>query len=426
MAFSTVVLLIILAFGALSGVHAAFDSLVGGINLDIAPDVLRYTVPDVEGLEDPHPVHGIEMLNGDFALVGKALRCETCRDVEGFLVIVDGDTGSTSWQYSHGIDGKDAINAVAQLPDGDLLLVGFQTLDGIAKRSLVRVRPSERRVLWTSTDFGDTRGSHGAWEMVDVTGDSVLLAGVSGRRSTDEMWFKSYGNVPEGDAVVMEIPFSALNSPPAASSASWEKNWDGSDYTFITAKAARSAPGGGVLVLLWGEEASASLQLFDSQRQPVWGPTKYGEVHGEATDVSISSDGTSAGISGHGCIQCDDELLGKMTSVRLSDGVLEWSEGFSVCDPTAHPSCTAIFNECWGLQAVPSGGFVMACGAGIENCDLLTGDNLSQCERDKPVAVDPRPGAKPRPPAVWMSFVVRVDANGRLLWQRVDQVGGNL
>ena len=198
-AFPVTILAAVLWCGCIaSPAAAAWDSLVGSINLENAPDVLRYTVPEVNGLEDPHPVHGIEMANGDFALVGKALRCETCPDTEGFLLIVAGATGRTSWLYSHGINGKeDVINAVAQLPGGDLLLVGYQTIGSVAKRSVVRVRPSEKRVIWTSTNFGDSQGSHGAWEMVDVTGDAVLLSGVRGRSTRDEMSFKSYGNVPD-------------------------------------------------------------------------------------------------------------------------------------------------------------------------------------------------------------------------------------
>ena len=240
---------------------------------------------------------------------------------------MNGANGQTRWVYKHGINGKDdVINAVAELPGGDLLLAGYQTIGNVAKRSLVRVSPSERRVVWTATDFGDAQGSHGAWEMVrtsltrllthslsvarlptrslahslaqvDVTADSVLLSGGRGRRSKQEMFFKSYGNVPEGNAVVMEIPFSALGSAPTAASATWEERWNGNTFEFITAKAARPGPDGGVLVLLWGEEASGSLQLFDAQRRSVWGPTKYGETHGEATDVAVSRDGGSAGSS---------------------------------------------------------------------------------------------------------------------------------
>ena len=265
-----------------------------------------------------------------------------------------------------------------------------------------------------------TRSLAHSLAQVDVTADSVLLSGVRGRRSKQEMFFKSYGNVPEGNAVVMEIPFSALGSAPTAASATWEERWNGNTFEFITAKAARPGPDGGVLVLLWGEEASGSLQLFDAQRRSVWGPTKYGETHGEATDVAVSRDGGSAAISGHG--GDGEALFGKMTSVRLADGTLEWSKEFAICDPAAYPTCKAIFNECWGVQPAADGdGFVMACGAGIENCDLLTGENLRQCQRDRPVAADPRPGAQPRPPAVWMSLIVRAAANGQLRWQRIEQ-----
>ena len=165
-----------------------------------------------------HPVHGVEIeLDNrpypDFALIGKALRCETCRDVEGFLVIVDGETGETIWQWSPGYTEDDALNAVVQLPpqtpgsSGDLIVVGHDMTNGVAKRMIARIDPNARVVKWIANDFGDTNGSHGAWEMVSLSDDksSILLGGVQNRATTEEMWFKSYGNVFDGNAVVMEV-----------------------------------------------------------------------------------------------------------------------------------------------------------------------------------------------------------------------------
>jgi len=64
------------------------------------------------------------------------------------------------------------------------------------------------------------------------------------------------------------------------------------------------------------------------------------------------------------------------------------------------------------------GGFVISCGAGIEECGEVSDDTaLSNC---KAGIGDTRPGAVPRGPGVWNSLVVRVDVDGNLLWQRVD------
>ena len=411
------------------GVEAAeeVDVLIGTEG-DPYP-VLYYATPETKGqIDDAHPVHGVELSNGDYAIVGKALRCEKCKDVEGFVLVVDGNTGQTKWQWTPQANGReDAINAVVEIPDGtgDLLVVGFQIPEnsgGVAKRAVTRL-DSQGKEVWTSTDFGDTQQSHGAWEMVTVSDDksSVLLSGVHKRATNEEMWFKSYGNVADGNAVVMEIPIALLAAPVSAESASWTQEW--TEFGMMTAKAARPVPGGGVIVLLWGDEddSSASLQYFDANRRSVWGPIRYGEQHGEGTDVAVTADGNAFVITGHGCTKCEGELLGKLTKVR-SDGAMLWSKPYASCDPEMFPTCTPIFNECWGVGAIGvNDGFVLACGTGLEYCEELDGDAAQQCRREQPVVLDPRPGALPRPPAVWASLVVRVDNDGNMVWQRVDQ-----
>ena len=385
-------------------VRAAYDTFTAGsLNLEDAYDILFYTNPDLAaGLEDGHPVHGIEIEIGgrnstNFALVGKAARCENCRDVEGFLLIVDGTTGERIWQWTARLKDDDALNAVVQLPpeseanQGDLLVVGFKIENGVAKRMIVRLDLDTLRVKWVATDFGDSPRSHGAWEMITLNEDknSILLSGVMSRRTTDEMWFKSYGNVADGQPVVMEIPISALDSAPTAASATWTQVWP--EYeNLISAKSIRPVTNNKVAILLWGEEDnSATLQLFDEQRQSIWGPTLFGRIHGEGTDIAVSSDAIA--ISGHGCTTCNGELQGKLTKVRLDDGELQWSKAYEMCDHTIYPTCVFIFNECWGVQALADDGFVLACGTGIEGCEDMTGSLRSSCRRGDGVPVDPRP-----------------------------------
>jgi len=420
-------LLVVVSFACVA-VEAGVDSLVGTEG-NVMP-AMWYKAPGTRGqVDDAHPVNGVELSNGDYAIVGKALRCEDCPGSEGFAVVVDGSTGRTKWQWTLNSRKDDVLNAVVEVPDGsgDVLVVGYQTVgsgnNSVAKRSVTRLQGTDGTLVWTSTSFGDSQRSHGAWEMITVSDDksTILLSGVHKRAFREEMWFKSYGNVADGQAIVMEIPVSALGAPVRAESATWTKAWTQRGMT--TAKAARPVPGGGVVVLLWGDDddSSASLQHFNANRESLWGPTRYGRAHGEGTDVAVSENGRTFAITGHGCTRCQGELLGKLTKVRARNGRMVWSKGFASCDPEKYPSCTPIYNECWGVSAVSNRGFVLACGTGLEYCGALTGDNLRRCRREQPVFLDPRPGALPRPPAVWASLIVFVNNKGEMKWQRVDQ-----
>jgi len=53
---------------------------------------------------------------------------------------------------------------------------------------------------YTTTNFGDSSGSHGAFEMAELSsnGASIVLSGLCKKTNLDEMAFKSYGNVPGG------------------------------------------------------------------------------------------------------------------------------------------------------------------------------------------------------------------------------------
>ena len=144
-------------------VRAVGDSTDASFPLEL------YAGPDVGGIEDAHAVHGVQMDDGRYAIVGKGARCEFCKDAEGFAIVVDAATGSTVSAWTTGIAEDDVLNAVAQLNDGtgDLLVVGYRVVDGIGKRSVTRlaVEPGRMREVWTSTSFGDD-ASHGFGEHV--------------------------------------------------------------------------------------------------------------------------------------------------------------------------------------------------------------------------------------------------------------------
>ena len=123
----------------------------------------------------------------------------------------------------------------------------------------------------------------------------------------------------------------------------------------------------------------------------------------------ISADGTTIVVSGQGAPSVG-ALSGRLTAVSAATGTQLWTTTFG-----AGGTPTLIFNECWGVAPTADGGYVVSCGTGIEDCQGTR--NTVDCANGNG---DPRPGAYPRPAAVWQSLVAKIDSSGSLLWQRVD------
>ena len=68
-----------------------------------------------------------------------------------------------------------------------------------------------------------------------------------------------------------------------------------------------------------------------------------------------------------------------------------------------------VFDECWGITSTLDGGGVMACGTGIEECELFENNDelYNKCSND--------------PRTTWRSLLIRVDNNGKKIW--VKQYG---
>jgi len=305
----------------------------------------------------------------------------------------------------------------------------------IGKRYLVRLNPLTSTVVWEATEFGDNSAtSNGAWEMIDIYGDNIILSGVRQISSLEgTMDFKSYGNVGGGTAVVMQIPVSSLTSAPSSLSASWTKEYNSPAQT---AKAARPIGNtGNIAVLLWGEETAQSSAMLDKlsalngQSLLAGGIKQYGATHGEGTDIAVSTDGSSVYITGHGkspLIPNGSELYGKITKIRASDYVQQWSKGYASCNVSTMPTCWPIKNECWGIASLTSGNVVIGCGTGIEDCnDPMPQSQKTQCLAGNQIdGVDPRINAIPYRSGIWRSMTVEVDSNGDVVWQRVDAYKG--
>ena len=302
------------------------------------------------------------------------------------------------------------LNAAAQLPaGGDVVVVGYRTVNRVAHRSITKLDLATGAERWTAT-FDDRAGSHGAFEMVDLTADGhLLLGGLRNKRNTNEMTFKSYGNTEEGQAMVMKIPMAAAEgrSPITLADVAHQAVFP----ALYTCKAARPLANGNVACLVHAEGQGAGLVLLTAELQLVWGPTFY-RSHGEGSDIAVSADGNSIAISGHGGSR--GVLEGRLSSVNAATGALRWTRSF---DTGSIPQI--VRHECWGVVPMPDNGFGLICGTGIEpeTCQSLSGTMRSRCNRG---VGDLRAGAIARAPNTWASFVVRTTAAGERLWQRVD------
>ena len=407
----------------------AYDNFpVKSVNMNAAQSIAFYkshTAYQIS-LEDAHPVYGFEASDGGFVFCGKGMESETSSNFEAFAVKFSA-SGDYAWGWKSNVVGMDAANACLQLPsNGDIIVVGHRLVGGVIKRSITKLSLTTGAEAWTSTDFGDSTGSHGAWEGIELcaAGTFAYVGGYTGKPDTSEMSFRSYGN-SGGTAALIKLPVSALtaSTPPTSASATWSRAWS----TRMSAKAVRPLPNGEVAVMFFtdGDAAGATsvAKLSAASGTAMWGPIDFGSTHGEGTDIQVSS--SAIFMTGHH--DCDTSaggasgLCGKLTKIRASDGSMAWTKAYSSCGIPNACGSYVIKNECWGLTLEADGGTVISCGTGIENCNGMSGGMLTSCQANQPLTADARAGAVARAASVWQSFVIRTDADGNLLWQRTDQ-----
>jgi len=348
---------------------------------------------------------------------------------EGFATKLDAN-GKMVWSWKSNHVGPDSCLGSAQLPNGEILVVGYRFVGDHIKRSLTKLNKKTGKEIWTMTDFGDTTKSNGAWEMVNVDAThGVILTGLMDKPDMQEYSFKSGGNTAGGKAVVSTMSIASLSSStvPTISDVATTKTW--SRVLANTAHTAHFVSATKIAALIWrdgGNLHSATVAVFNpTTGADLFTPVQHSGAIGEGTDMKLV--GTNhAVISGH---KTDTETQvgysGRLSKVSLADGKLMWSKEYSSCGfgpnavagPPKAGQCSKgiIYNECWGVAVMADGGFALSCGTGIEGCS--EGDLYADCEKG---LGDKRPGAYPQFSGVWASLTVKTKADGTLDWQRAD------
>ena len=393
----------------------------------------------IPGLEEGHPVHGVQTSDGGFLITGKGTR--TGGSISTSWALKTSSAGTSEWGWMSAHLTSNAANAVAELPasaGGGVLIAGYvmTSATSTAYRSLTKLHLATGAQMWeTTTSFGDAAGSSGAWEMVTIASDGVVLAGLSGYNCqpscADEMLFKSYGNSYGGSATIMKLPFATVSSSTAApTTAQAASGWSVSPTGFTTSKSARPTPDGNLAVLMLnvGTSATALAKLASADGSIIWGPTTLAASIGEGTSIALSADGNIAmsGLSSTvGRWPGSTVVVARLSLINGASGALLWTQSFDVggLDSLAAVGIPEIVrHECWGAVAMPSnGGYALICGTGIEpgacaNANLPA-SVVTSCNNG---IGDNRVGAVARAPDMWQSMVVMTDTSGNRMWQRVD------
>ena len=98
-------------------------------------------------------------------------------------------------------------------------------------------------------------------------------------------------------------------------------------------------------------------------------------------------------------------------------GTVEWTQdygnyggGVNQFNGLTPGDWALVYNECWGVAPTYTNsvqdGYAMACGTGIEGCDLYKGDLLTTCKAD--------------PRTTWRSLTIATDLKGERVYHRMD------
>ena len=387
-----------------------------------APEV-RYYVGMTEACcgEDPHPVHGVATGDGGVVVVGKtlglgegwggfALKVGPPAPL-GIGVLLDPlESSEVRWSRQLGDGaGKSAFLNAASTESAVFLAGLLAEGSGQAAMYLAKHTLADGALSWELRL--PELGGQGAIEAIDLTPEGGLVAvGVANAPQGGLEGFKSFGNPFGGQAHVFYLSPAQVASGSAPDAPQWVRALSGHE----TAKSVRALPGaeGGFIVLVGSEEAPPTLLRLDHEGETLWEMSYPGRY--EATDLALHQVGeehlgyTFTGHGGEG-----GALDGQLTRVDLN-GEVVWAR--SLGDPAGGVGPFAglgsgepqlIYDECWGIQGLADGGVIVGCGTGIEGCDVVSDVALkAQCQKD--------------PRRTWRGYVLRLDAEGDLLWQRVD------
>lgn len=323
-----------------------------------------------------HVFEGMQTRDGGFIAVG------TTWEAKGHgsdaLVIKTDEKGKLQWQRVLGEKGsREEGRCIVEARDG-YYLGGVLTEAGLTGPGLLKL-DAKGTVEWTKTYPGP---KHGAVRGIDLAGNGLALTG--------------YVDCPENavpfiadDAAGFVMKTDLLGKPL------WRKTLDAPQGTKV--KIDRATGALFVCSTVWAfsegrDHQDAQLTKLDASGVTLWKKTYGGRGQDQCFDMDLTPDGCV--LAGHTTGDPNGGWDAWLVKVNR-DGTRQWSQTYG--QPLGG-SPKQIYDECYGVKATPDGGFVLACGTGVEPENAKT-------------RKDPR--------STWAAYVVRTDARGNKLWHHL-------
>lgn len=340
--------------------------------------------PEVEwfygyGTDDEDMVHYvIQTSDGGYLMAGQASVGKT---TDMLIVKTDG-SGTEQWQQIIGtVRQHDWATYCAEVSDG-YIVSGAIVINRDQERALVKLNKSTGEVIWQRTYPASGNDSIRG---IDITSDGGIVGtGYTGSGS------KGYSFITDdGAGFILKTDSGGILQ--------WEKTLTGTKHGMrVNETATGFAIAGNVWVVDGVDHQDVALVLTDSSGNET-ATYNYGHVPGNETcyDFQTTSDGGYI-FAGHTYesygVPAIDFLLLKVGS----DEVEEWHKTFG--QPRGYDPAY-IFDEGYGVEQTPDGGYVMVGGSGDED------DTYSDCTG--PIACSD----------LYVVYVVKTDSTGTLEWE---------
>ncbi len=325
---------------------------------------------------EEHPHAAIEAADGGFVVVGESTGATRSRI---FVVRTDA-RGRELFARSYGEGRYNLGNFLLQEADGGFLVAGSWDAGSDAVQ--------EDRVLLRLAPDGEVRAMRtypaprrDAIEGITVNADGSMIA--VGYRDAAQDELNSF-IVDTGRAFVMKLTGDL--------DVVWERGLPGAMFQAFRVQPRTDAPGWAVFgaCIGSGEQTRFCLSFTDEEGNAA-APVIYGTRNSHPYDFDAANGGGFI-LTGHVSMCPDGCWDGLLVRVDATGREL-WSVSFG--EPNGGTP-ERMFEECYGVRSVPGGGYVTACGSGVEP------DN--EAHPDDPL--NP-----------WRAYVVRVTETGTIQWQ---------
>lgn len=329
-----------------------------------------------------HVFEGFQTADGGYIAIGKTSG-ESSRFADMLVVKIDAK-GKLQWQRIIGNKRThEEGRCIVEVADG-YIAGGVLSQSGKTKAGLLKLN-RKGKIVWTKIF---SHAGYGAIRGIDITTDGGIVAtGYTHNKERDVPFIAD-----EAKGFIMKTDANGVLL--------WKRELPVTQGTKIRT----DKHNGGFVICstVWNfskgkDHQDACLIKTDSKGNVKWIKSYGGAGNDQCFDFDLTAE--------HGYV-----LAGHTTSygnggwdvwlVRVDrKGDLIWQKSFG--QPLGgNPK--HVYDECYGVKTTKDGGFIMACGSGIES--------------DRKV--------KKSPLNTWAAYVIRTDSTGKLLWQYIYHTPG--